>query len=99
MEPIIITIAAINNIITTNKNNYEIIIILDYNSYNDSNDDDNIQWLGYNNDEKLQHLRLSNNNTSFEKENDLNTIINFVRNYQSNTKTIINAIKEKIGYK
>ena len=52
--------------------------------------------LDDNNDEKLQHLRLSNNNTSFEKENDPNTITNFVRNYKSNTKTIINAIKEKL---
>ena len=34
-----------------------------------------------------------------EKENDPNTIINFVRNYKLNIKTIINAIKEKIGYK
>ena len=33
--------------------------------------------LDDNNDEKLQHLRLSNNNTSFEKENDPNTIIKF----------------------
>ena len=34
--------------------------------------------LDDNNDEKIQHLRLSNNNTSFEKENDPNTIINSV---------------------